>query len=65
MTGVLLVLLGLLLLRAAAPAEAATDLYATHCAVCHGRTGKGDGPALDLPGWKRPGGGGAPHPHRD
>jgi mono/diheme cytochrome c family protein len=46
MTGVLLVLLGALLALAATPAEAAAALYATHCAVCHGDTGKGDGPAM-------------------
>jgi mono/diheme cytochrome c family protein len=46
MTGVALVLLGAALVSAAVPAEAAADLYATHCAVCHGSMGKGDGPAM-------------------
>jgi mono/diheme cytochrome c family protein len=46
MTGALLVLLFALLAPAAASAETAATLYAKQCAVCHGDTGKGDGPAM-------------------
>jgi mono/diheme cytochrome c family protein len=46
MTAVMLVLLGAMLVPAATSAEGAAGLYATHCVVCHGDTGKGDGPAI-------------------
>ena len=46
MTGALLVLLSALLVPAVTAAAAAVDLYGTHCGVCHGIGGKGDGPAM-------------------
>jgi len=41
----LLVLLGSLVQAVEVRAAETTSLYGKHCAVCHGETGKGDGPA--------------------
>jgi mono/diheme cytochrome c family protein len=34
--------------RPAAPAQTAQLIYETHCAICHGLTGKGDGPGTKV-----------------
>ena len=34
--------------RPAPPAQSARLLYETHCAICHGSTGKGDGPGAKV-----------------
>ena len=42
----LLAFLGAVLLAGQAGAAEVGPLYATHCAVCHGNAGRGDGPAM-------------------
>ena len=42
----LLAFLGAILLACQAGAAEVGALYATHCAVCHGNAGRGDGPAM-------------------
>ena len=45
---VVLVLLGSLVQAVDVRAAEATSLYVKHCAVCHGETGKGNGPAMGV-----------------
>jgi mono/diheme cytochrome c family protein len=48
MSRALFILLGVLLMPFEVWAGETVALYATHCAVCHGDTGRGDGPAMGV-----------------